>query len=232
MGKQVEIAGHRVHIRHKRVKNINMRLQVTPEGGEVHISAPRRVPMREIAAFVTEKSDWIEKGMAKLAARAPQALCYEEGALHPLWGEVYPLHIEEVGRGQRADFDGAAWHMRVRAGISDDNKAALMEAAYKRALLSVTEPLMAQWAGEMGVQPQELKTQKMRSRWGSCHVTRGVIKLNSELARRPHEQLEYVLVHELVHLFERGHNARFYGLMDKFLPDWRARKQRLNETAL
>ena len=231
MEKQMEIAGHLVIICYKRVKHINMRLQATPQGGLVSISAPRRVTMREIAAFVTEKTAWIEKNMAQLAARAPKALSYEEGALHLLWGEAYPLKIEQVRRGQGADFDGAAWHLRIRTAATADEKAALMEAAYKRALLSVTEPLMAQWAAKMGVRPQQLKTQKMRSRWGSCQVTRCVIKLNSELARRPQEQLEYVLVHELVHLFERGHNARFYGFMDKFLPDWRARKQRLNATA-
>ena len=231
MEKQVEIVGHRVLIRYKRVKYLNMRLQMTPEGGLICISAPRRVSMREIADFVIEKRDWINKSLAKLAASAPKALSYEAGTLHPLWGQNYPLRIEEVGRGQNAYFDGAAWQVRVCPDATDEKKAGLMEAAYRRDLLERAEPLMMQWADKMELHPQQLKTQKMRSRWGSCHVTRGVIKLNSELARRPMEQMEYVLVHELVHLFERGHNARFYGLMDKYLPDWRARKQRLNSTA-
>lgn len=232
MDKQVEIAGHRVIIRRKRVKNMNMRLLFGADGPVVFISAPRFVPMREIAAFVTEKSDWIDKGMAKLAARTPAPVCYEADTLHTLWGAAYPLRITHVGRGQKAVFDGTAWHLRVRADAPPEKKAALMEAAYRQALIDKARPLMAHWADVMGVQPQQLKTQKMRSRWGSCHVSRGIIKLNSELARRPEEQLEYVLVHELVHLFERGHNARFYGFMDKYLPDWKARKQRLNAGVL
>jgi predicted metal-dependent hydrolase len=120
--------------------------------------------------------------------------------------------------------------MRVREDASDDKKAALMEVAYRDALINHTEPLMAQWAETMGVQPGALKTQRMTSRWGSCHISKGVIKLNSELARKPKYMLEYVLVHELVHLFERGHNARFYGLMDRFLPDWKSRKAALNNS--
>lgn len=232
MDKQVEIAGHSVIIRRKRVKNMNMRLHCGGEGPVVQISAPQRVPMREITAFVTEKSDWIDKGMAKLAARAPAALSYAEGALHPLWGAAYPLRITHVGRGQKAVFNGAAWQLRVRADAPPEKRAALLEAAYKQALIDKTAPLMARWADAMGVRPQELKTQKMTSRWGSCHVSRGIIKLNSELARKDETLLEYVLVHELVHLFERGHNARFYGLMDKYLPDWKARKQQLNTGVL
>lgn len=222
------LAGHRVIIRRKRVKNMNMRLQGGADGVLVRISAPARVSMQEIAAFVAEKSDWITRNSAKLAARAPAPLSYADGALHPLWGTRYPLRLKEVGRGQGAEFDGTAWQLRARPDASEAKKAALMEAAYQQALSAKAVPLMAQWAAKMGVEPKQLKTQKMRSRWGSCHVTRGIIKLNSELARKDEALLEYVLVHELVHLFERGHNARFYAFMDKYLPDWRTRKQQLN----
>lgn len=233
MDREVEIAGHRVRIAYKRVKNINMRLQACPQGGAgiVSVSAPRRVPLRDIAAFVTEKSSWIDTNMAKLLARAPAPISYAEGALHPLWGQDYPLHIETVGRGQKAVFDGASWRMAVRADAPDEKRASLLEAVYQQELHAKAGPLMAHWAALMGLQPQLLKTQKMKSRWGSCHVSKGIIKLNSELARKPAALLEYVLVHELVHLYERGHNARFYAYMDKYLPDWRARKQRLNATA-
>lgn len=226
------IAGHRVLIRRKRVKNMNMRLQGGADGVLVCISAPLRVPMHEIAAFVTEKSDWIGRNSAKLAARAPAPVSYAADTLHPLWGTAYPLRITHVGRGQKAVFDGTAWQLRVRADAPDEKRAALLEAAYKQELIDKATPLMARWADTMGVRPQELKTQKMSSRWGSCHVSRGIIKLNSELAHKDTALLEYVLVHELVHLFERGHNARFYGFMDQYLPDWKARKQRLNALAL
>lgn len=231
MQTETVIAGHRVIIRRKRVKNMNMRLQDGAEGGLVCISAPTRVPLQEIAAFVTEKSDWIRRNSAKLAARAPKSLSYEAGTLHLLWGAAYPLRVSHVGRGQKAVFDGTAWQLYVRADAPPEKRAALLEAAYKQQLIVKAGPLMARWADEMGLNPRELKTQRMTSRWGSCHVSRGVIKLSSELARKDVALLEYVLVHELVHLFERGHNARFYGLMDKYLPDWKARKQRLNAVA-
>lgn len=230
----MQIAGHNVSIRYKRVKNINMRLTPTPScrEGEVWISAPRHVSLARIVDFVREKSDWIHRQQAKMAARAaPVAPLYEAGARHSLWGQDYALHIEPVARGQGVRFDGTNWQMRVTPHASNEKKAALMEAAYRDLLLAHTAPLMAEWAARMNVQPQELKAQKMTSRWGSCHVSKGIIKLNSELARKPAPLLEYVLVHELVHLFERGHNARFYALMSKFLPDWQARKAQLHRGA-
>lgn len=232
METETTIAGHRVIIRRKRVKNMNMRLQGGADGVLVCISAPARVPLREIVAFVTEKSAWINRNSAKLAARAPAPVSHAAGSLHPLWGTAYPLRVTHVGLGQKAAFDGTAWQLCVRADAPDEKKTALMEAAYKQELIDKAAPLMARWADAMGLAPQELKAQKMTSRWGSCHVSRGIIKLNTELARKDAALLEYVLVHELVHLFERGHNARFYGFMDKYLPDWKARKQQLNTGAL
>ena len=167
-----------------------------------------------------------------ISAFRPAPVSYAADTLHPLWGVAYPLRITHVGRGQKAVFDGSVWHLYVRADAPPEKRASLLEVAYKQQLIAKAAPLMACWADVMGVVPQELKTQRMTSRWGSCHVSRGVIKLNSELARKDVALLEYVLVHELVHLFERGHNARFYGLMDKYLPDWKARKQRLNAVAV
>ena len=226
------MAGHRVLIRRKRVKNMNMRLHAGADGVLVNISAPRHVSLQEINAFVIEKSDWIARNSAKLAERAPAPVSYAADTLHPLWGAIYPLRISHVARGQKAVFDGTAWQLCVRADEPPEKRAALLETAYKQELIAKATPLMARWADEMGVLPQELKTQKMSSRWGSCHVSRGIIKLNSELARKDEALLEYVLVHELVHLFERGHNARFYGFMNQYLPDWKSRKQRLNAFAL
>lgn len=231
MEKQLHIAGHAVSLRHKRVKNINMRL--TPSAaqprGVVCLSAPRHVSMQQITDFVTAKSDWLAKQQDKLAARpVPKVFLYEDGEAHALWGQAYPLRVAYVSRGQGVSFDGTQWHMRVRADAPLDKKASLMEAAYQTMLLQTAQPLMQKWARVMQVQPQGLKMQKMKSRWGSCHVSKRLIKLNSELARKPVALLEYVLVHELVHLFERGHNARFYGLMTRFLPDWQTRKAKLN----
>ncbi len=225
MDKQIEISGHRVSIRYKRVKNLNMRLQ---DDGSVSVSAPRRVSLREISQFVSEKTAWIEKNSAKLKARQTPRPLFIEGAMHALWGQEFPLHITVVKRGRKVVFDGTSWQMAVQGDASDEVKAALMEAAYQDLLLQKAAPMMRHWAADMGLKPQQLKSQKMTSRWGSCHISKGVIKLNSVLARKPASMLEYVLVHELVHLFERGHNARFYAYMDKYLPDWKIRRQELN----
>jgi len=98
-------------------------------------------------------------------------------------------------------------------------------------LVALARPLMERWARVIGVVPRELRTRRMRTRWGSCNIEARRIWLNLELARHSEELVEYVLVHELVHLLERYHNARFYGLMDRFLPDWRDRRAELNRMA-
>lgn len=230
------IDGRPALITYKRVKNLNLRLARQPAypDGVMLISAPMRISQALIAAFIRSKADWITKQQEKLASRpAPEPIVYEDGAPFALWGETYPLRLRHVSRGQGVQIVDGQWHMAVRDGAPNEKKAKLMEAAYREILLQEAADRMAEWTkimrlDEQGLTPQGLAAQKMTSRWGSCHVSRRTIKLNSELARKPKAMLEYVLVHELVHLFERGHNARFYALMDSFLPDWKAARQQLN----
>jgi predicted metal-dependent hydrolase len=230
------IDGRPVFIRYKRIKNLNLRLVRQPAHpeGAIMISAPMRMSEARIAEFVRSKADWITKQQTKLAARpAPAPVMYEEGAPFALWGEAYPLRLRHATRGQGVHFADGQWHMAVRQDAADEKKAKLMEAAYRDILVQEAETRLQEWSqtmrlDEQGLTPQGLAAQKMSSRWGSCHVSRRTIKLNSELARKPVAMLEYVLVHELVHLFERGHNARFYGLMDRYLPDWQDKRRALN----
>ncbi len=236
MQSELIIDGRPVFIRYKRIKNLNLRLVRQPEHpeGAIMISAPMRMSEARIAEFVRSKADWITKQQAKLSKRpAPAPVVYEEGAPFALWGEAYPLRLRHVTRGQGVHFADGQWHMAVRQDAVDEKKAKLMEAAYRDILVQEAEARLQEWSktmrlDEQGLTPQGLGAQKMTSRWGSCHVSRRTIKLNSELARKPVAMLEYVLVHELVHLFERGHNARFYGLMDRYLPDWEDKRRQLN----
>ena len=230
------IDGRPVFIRHKRIKNLNLRLVRQPAypEGAIIVSAPIRMSEARIAEFVRSKADWITKQQAKLAARpSPAPVVYEEGAPFALWGARYPLRLTHATRGQGVHFADGQWHMVVRQDAAEGKKAKLMEAAYRDILVQEASRLLQDWSqimrlDEQGLSPQGLAAQKMTSRWGSCHVSRRTIKLNSELARKPVAMLEYVVVHELVHLFERGHNARFYGLMDRYLPDWQDKRRALN----
>jgi predicted metal-dependent hydrolase len=104
----------------------------------------------------------------------------------------------------------------------------VLEAWYRAQIRARTPELLARWEATLGVRAGKMMVQRMRTRWGGCNPSTGVIRLNTDLARKPPECLEYILVHELAHLLEPTHNARFQGLMDHFLPDWRMRRQVLN----
>ncbi|HIY83715.1 M48 family metallopeptidase [Rubneribacter sp.] len=177
---ELEVDGLVVRLARKRVKNLNLR--VRRPGGEVEVSAPLRLPEREVVRFVREKRTWIEAKRAQAAA-SPAALA----------AEATPGQVAE-------------W----------------------RAVVETCVPvLVAAWEPVMGVKAGRLAYRNMTSRWGSCQPATGRICINVRLALYPPECLEYVVVHELCHLLERGHGPRFKALMDAFMPDWRERRAKL-----
>ena len=219
--------GVEVDITFKPIKNLNMRL--SPADGRVQISAPLGMRLQTIENFIGDKKSWIEKHQTRLKARPlMRPKTFEDGELHYLWGEAYRFkRVPTTGR-QLISQQGDQIHAHIRKTATAAQIETLMEGWYRQNLRQVAQPMMAQWAEHMGVSPNGLYVQRMKSRWGSCNIRRHTIRLNTELVHKPCGMLEYVVVHELVHLFERYHNARFYRLMDKFLPDWKTKRQRLN----
>ena len=112
--------------------------------------------------------------------------------------------------------------------MSLEKREAILEEWYREQLKAAAEPLLTEWQKRMDVTIGKFFVRKMKTKWGSCNPDRGTIRLNTELAKKPRECLEYIIVHELTHLFERTHNERFVKLMDEFLPGWRARREVLN----
>ena len=124
--------------------------------------------------------------------------------------------------------DDSTLEMRVRPGTDRDERAALLAAWYRERLESSIPRLIATWEPFMGVTVKEWRIRKMKTRWGSCNVRKGRIWLNLELAKKPMRCLEYVIVHEMAHLIEPSHNRRFWGILDRHMPDWRPRREELN----
>jgi predicted metal-dependent hydrolase len=116
----------------------------------------------------------------------------------------------------------------VRPGTDEVRRGEVLEAWYRDQLREQAKPVMAEWEKRLGVHVQRTFVQRMKTRWGSCNVARRSVRLNTDLAKKPLECLEYIIVHELVHLLEPTHNARFVTLMDQFLPGWSHRRDRLN----
>lgn len=128
--------------------------------------------------------------------------------------------------------NNATLEIRVRPGAGRDKREAVLAAWYRRRLYAAIPPLIAKWEPEIGVTVAEYRIKKMKTRWGSCNIDARRIWLNLELAKKPPACLEYVLVHEMVHLLERRHNDRFRRLMDRFLPQWRLHRDELNRAPL
>jgi predicted metal-dependent hydrolase len=224
---QVQVGGQSVNVTFKAIKNVN--LKIAPPDGQVQISAPHGTRLATIEQFVREKQSWIEKHQARLQAQAPtREAQFLDGETYQLWGADYYLRVRPSRNRKCVEISGDEVVLHCRAQATREQRYDLLEAWLRQQLRAEAEPLIAHWAEVMQVKPNGLYVQRMKTRWGSCNIRRATIRLNSDLAHKPVALLEYVVVHELVHLFERYHNARFYRLMDKFLPDWQQKRQSLN----
>lgn len=231
MESQIRLDGITVHVVRKKVKNLN--LTVRPPHGEVRISAPKRASLAEIRAFVLSKRDWIRKHQERIRAeverRGPaiREPDYVDGERHTVWGREVLLQVDTVTGPPSIALGAHRLLLRVRPGTDRAGRRELVERWYRDQLHAALDPMLADWERELGVKARQVRVRRMKTRWGSCTPSSRSIRLNTELAARAPELLEYILVHELVHLLEASHNGRFYELMDRHLPDWRERRAAL-----
>ncbi len=215
------------------LKNIrSLRLIVSPPDGRVRISAPRRVKLDVIRAFALSKLDWIRKQQARIEAQGHAARRdYVDGETHPVWGTDHVLTVCEGTRRPTVSLGDGRLLLRVPAGAGREKRQAVLDHWYRQQLALALPPVLAVWQDRMGVRVERIFVRRMRTRWGSCTPRTRTIRFNAELAKRPAAALEYIVVHELVHLLEPSHNARFVSLMDRFLPDWRLERKALHRRA-
>ena len=202
----------------KRVKNI--RLGVYPPHGQVRIAAPLSVTDETIRLFVIDKLKWIKKHQARLRTQSREsARGMINGESHYFLGQRYSLClIHGEGSGKVTVNDNSMLEMLIHPETTTADRERVLYGWYHQQLQQLIPPLLEKWQHELGERATSWGIKKMRTRWGSCNVKARHIWLNLELAKRPLHCLEYVLVHELVHLMERSHNARFKSLMSQFLP--------------
>lgn len=207
----------------------NLRLAIKPPDGSLHVSAPLGVTERMIRDFVASRRTWIERKQAEIRGRvrAP-AYRIETGEVHYLQGRPHELQVvEKGGRASVSLSREGCIRLVVTVGSEREHRERLLQRFYRAQLGAQLAPLVEKWQERMGVTARECRIKRMKTRWGTCNPKARRIWINLELAKRPPEHMEYVLVHELAHLLERGHGPRFRGLMDKFLPNWRIQKAAL-----
>lgn len=228
------LAGFETEITYKPVRNINMRLK--PGKDIVYISAPRRVSQAEIARFIESKRQWLRDNLAKMRHAQPaKPPRMRAGEVHYVWGRPLILQpfLPTKGHAHWRHIDYDLTHLFFPVSATPEAREA-REKRLRNWYLDETQRAVAQllphWQARMEVEVLHLSYRSMKSRWGTCFINEGHIRLNAELAKYPPTCLEYVLVHEMAHFFEPAHDARFYKIMDQYLPDWRARRQLLNTT--
>ena len=207
----------------KRIKHCY--IKVDRESGSVCVSVPIGWNAKAVEELVRSKASWIKRKQAAVADRfLNQTFEFNNGELHKVWGSEVPL-VNTSNSGRRGvKRSQHALVINAPTESSFDTREKLLTAWYAQEVKSAALALVDKWEPVLGVKAGCLSVQKMKSKWGSCNVQNGNIRLNSELAKFPKGALEHVMVHELVHLLEPSHGKRFYSLMDEFLPNWKALK--------
>ena len=224
---QIKLGGIAVDVVQKDIKNIH--LSVYPPNGRVRISAPLRMDIDTIRVFAITKLGWIKQQQHKLNEQEREAPReYLDRESHYVWGKRYLLKIETHDGAPTVELKHSKMILRVRPAASPERRRDVLEAWYREQLKSALPPLLEKWETLMGVKAGHCFVQKMRTKWGSCSYKTGNIRLNTDLAKKPPERLEYIVVHELAHLLEPTHNQHFIALMDQFMPKWRFYKDQLN----
>jgi len=212
-------------------KNIkNMYLRVLPPNGEVKVSAPLFLKDETIIDFIKLRKDWILKKQQLILnknIKAPSK--YKTGEKHPLWGKDYTLQLitNETYKHGIIDEDKSIIYLPVPKRSTIEKREKLLNEVYRQQLKKVLPQVLDKCSNIVGRKPTDLKIRKMKN-WGNCNQ-KGRITLNLNLAKKDYECLEYVMIHELCHLIEFNYGPKFKKLMDKFLPNWKEIKKRLNE---
>ena len=220
-----------VDVTHKDIKNVH--LSVYPPTGRVRISAPRHMSPETIRVFAISKLSWIRQQKKKLLGQERETQRdYIDRESHHVWGKRYLLKVVELEAAPCVEQKHSNLILQVRPGSDWAKKQTVMAQWYRSLVKEATPPLIAKWESLIGVNVARFFVQHMKTKWGSCNNKARTIRLNTDLAKKPADCLEYVVVHELVHLLEPTHNARFVALMDRFMPKWRLHREKLNRAPL
>jgi predicted metal-dependent hydrolase len=224
---QIELGDIKVEVVFKDIKNVH--LSVHPPNGRVRIAAPSRMSPDTIRVFAISKLSWIRQQQEKILSQereTPREYLNRES--HYLWGKRYLLDVVEEDARPEVEMKHGKMILWVRPGTDERRRQVIVEEWYRAQLKQAVTPMLAKWETLIGVKVERLFVQRMKTRWGSCNPKSRNIRLNTDLAKKPHECLEYILVHEMVHLLEPTHNARFVSLMDSFVPKWQFYREALN----
>lgn len=223
------LAGIPAVIRYKNIKNLYLR--VSADGSRIELSVPRRTLLCDMEDFVRHRRAWIEARLRSMRAKKPPSL-YAAGDIVHLWGKACHIADAPLVHGKAyAEWVGGMIVLHAPVDADARMRRAAVDALCRRELTAAIEREAPHCEAIVGKHAERWRIRAMKTRWGSCNVRTAYITLNLQLVQYDVRALRYVMMHELTHLWVRGHNAQFYARMDRYFPDWREVKKVLNTWA-
>lgn len=229
--KAFTLSGIPIAVEKKRIKN--MYLRVLPPDGHVTLSAPLHAPDAVIKRFAESKLAWLTAHRARFAAHA--ALSYETGETHTLWGVPYTLVCQEIAGRRRVSHaleNPRQIVLRLPEHADAETRQHALSLLYRAELEAAIPSALARCEAIVGKQASVCRIRYMKTRFGTCNIKTAALTINLQLAVWEPKFLDYILIHELTHLWEPSHNRRFQTLMDGFCPDWRTLRKQLKALAV
>ena len=221
-----------VEIVRKEIKNLHV--GVYPPNGRVRVAAPSHIDDEAVRLAVISRLGWIKRKQRRFERQERQSQReMVTGESHYFQGKRYLLDVVETDSPPIVRVaDASTIELLVRPGSDRDKRESVFHSWYREHLYRQIPPLVAKWEPKIGVEVAEARIKKMKTLWGSCNPEARRIWLNMELAKKPANCLEYIVVHEMVHIVERHHNDRFLAVMDQHMPNWRLHRDELNRAPL
>ena len=222
------IADIAIEVIRKDIKNIH--LAVYPPNGRVRLAAPLETDEEAIRMFVISRLPWIRRNQRKFGRqeRHPPRQ-YKNRESHYLWGRRYLLNVvEHDGSAKVVPRSKTYIDLFVRPGTGTEKRHGIMTEWYRGQIKKLVPGYIKKWEERMGVTVREWQVRTMKTKWGSCNPDTGRILINLELVKKPEHLLEYIIVHEMVHLLERRHNERFRQILSEHMPNWKKLRSELN----
>jgi len=231
MAETIQIGDIAIAMTRKDIKHVH--LSVHPPGGRVTLVAPKGTRPEVARAYAVSKLGWIRDQQTKLRGQARETpRRFVERESHYLWGRRYLLSVVEQDRKPCVRLSHRRITLTVRPGSSTAKRKEVMHEWHKALLHEAVPPLIRKWESKLGVTVSGYFLQRMKTKWGGCNHRAGNIRLNTELVKKPKDLLEYVVVHEMLHLVEPTHSERFVATLDRRYPTWREAREELNELPL
>ena len=231
MSETIHLGDVEILVTRKNIKNVH--LSVHPPKGTVTLSTPNGTRIEVARAYAISKLVWIRNQRVKFAGQAREtSRKFIERETHFLWGRQYLMTVVYKDVKPRVSLDHRRITLTVRPGSDVAKRSEVIHEWHKSLLHELVPSLIKKWESKLGVKVSGYFLQRMKTKWGSCNHRARNIRLNTELAKKPKDLLEYIIVHEMAHLIEPTHSERFIAILDRHYPTWHEARAELNDLPL